>query len=356
MKYSEKQVLDVLERIIHPSSNKDIVGMGLVKDIRTDEGTISFALSFPTANDPLKNSIKKACEQMLKNEFKELKNLNIEIKTPEAPEKKKPENPLDQIKSIVAISSGKGGVGKSTVATNLAVAFASIGAKVGLIDADIFGPSIPKMFGVEDLRPEVISKNGREKIVPVEKFGVKLLSIGFFIDPNDATVWRGPMASNALKQLVNDGDWGPLDYLFIDLPPGTSDIHITVSQDFKLSGAIVVGTPQKVALADVRKGINMFTLQGIKIPVLGLVENMAWFTPEELPDHKYYIFGKGGCEQLAKELNIPLLGQIPIVQSICEDSDKGTPTVLRKDLVSNYYKNLANAVRIELLKRVGQTV
>ena len=235
---------------------------------------------------------------------------------------------------IIGISSGKGGVGKSTVSANLAVALAKLGYKVGLLDADIFGPSMPKMFQVEDARPYAEKIDGRDLIIPVEKYGVKLLSIGFFVDPDQATLWRGGMASNALKQLIGDADWGDLDYFLIDLPPGTSDIHLTVVQTLAMTGAIVVSTPQAVALADARKGINMFTNDKVNVPILGLVENMAWFTPAELPENKYYIFGKEGAKKLAEEMNVPLLGQIPIVQSICEGGDNGTPVALDEDTVT----------------------
>ena len=350
MDITREQVQNILKRIIHPSAEKDIVSMGLVQNIRISGQKLSFSLKFQSFNDPLKSSLKKACEQLLRDEFGNDVEIAIEVESPLRPVKAEPENPLAKVKNIMAISSGKGGVGKSTVAANIAVAFAATGAKVGLIDADIFGPSIPKMFNVEGERPVMVQKEGKDKIVPIEKFGVKILSIGFFVDPADATIWRGPMASNALKQLINDGDWDNLDYLFIDLPPGTSDIHITVSQDVKLTGAIIVSTPQDVALADVTKGINMFRNKGINVPVLGIIENMAWFTPAELPQNKYYIFGKGGCERLAREMNVTLLGQVPIVQSIREDGDNGSPSVIRKDGTAEYFKNIAQAIRIEALK------
>jgi ATP-binding protein involved in chromosome partitioning len=350
MEISREQVQQVLSRIIHPSAEKDIVSLGLVNDIQVSGTEIKIVLKFQSFNDPMKSSLKRACEHILNDEFQRKYTISVEIDSPQPPTKPEPENPLAKVKNIIAISSGKGGVGKSTVAANIAVAFAKSGAKVGLIDADIFGPSIPKMFGVEGEKPLMISKEGKDKIEPVEKYGVKILSIGFFVDPADATIWRGPMASNALKQMINDGDWNALDYLFIDLPPGTSDIHITISQDIKLTGAIIVSTPQDIALADVRKGINMFRNKGINVPVLGIIENMSWFTPAELPENKYYIFGKGGCQRLSLEMNVPLLGQIPIIQSVREDGDNGSPSVIRKDSVAEYFKNIAEAIRIAALK------
>jgi ATP-binding protein involved in chromosome partitioning len=235
---------------------------------------------------------------------------------------------LPGVENIIAIASGKGGVGKSTIAVNLAVALAKTGASVGLLDADVYGPSLPKMFGLEGLRPEIRQEGNRELMVPIEKYGVKALSLGFFVNPEDALVWRGPMATNALKQLITLGDWGELDYLLIDLPPGTGDIHLTMVQEVAVTGAVIVSTPQQVALADVIKGIAMFTGEKINVPVLGLVENMSWFTPAELPENKYYIFGKEGCKNLAKSLGIELLAQIPLVQSICENGDSGKPSVL----------------------------
>jgi ATP-binding protein involved in chromosome partitioning len=259
---------------------------------------------------------------------------------------------LPQVKNVIAVSSGKGGVGKSTVAANLAVALSKLGYKVGLLDADIFGPSVPKMFQVEDARPYAEMVDGRDLIVPIEKYGIELLSIGFFVDPDQATLWRGGMASNALKQLVGDAKWGDLDYFILDTPPGTSDIHLTLLQTLAITGAVIVSTPQQVALADARKGINMYMNDKVNVPILGLVENMSWFTPAELPENKYYIFGKEGTKKLAEELNVPLLGQIPIVQSICENGDKGTPVALDENSVTGQaFLELARNVVAQTEKR-----
>ena len=268
--------------------------------------------------------------------------ITVDAKQAARPE---PDKVLPEVKNIIAVSSGKGGVGKSTVAANLAVALALQGHKVGLLDADIFGPSQPKMFNVEEARPYMVEVGGRELIEPAANYGVKLLSIGFFVNKEDAVLWRGAMASNALKQLIGDANWGDLDYFLIDLPPGTSDIHLTMVQTLAITGAIVVSTPQEVALADARKGISMFTGEKINVPVLGLVENMSWFTPAELPENKYYLFGKEGGKRLAEELNIPLLGQIPIVQSICEGGDSGKPVALNPDSITGQaFQKLAENV------------
>ena len=257
----------------------------------------------------------------------------------------KDEDLLPGVKHIVAVSSGKGGVGKSTVAVNLAIALARLGYSVGLLDTDIFGPSIPKMLGVEDAKVYATNKDGRDLIVPVEKYGIKFLSIGFFVASTTATLWRGGMASNALKQLIADADWGELDYLILDTPPGTSDIHLTLLQTLKLTGAVIVSTPQQVALADARKGIDMYQNEKVGVPILGLVENMAWFTPAELPLNRYYIFGREGCKQLAEQMKVPLLAQIPLVQSICDNGDQGTPVVTNIDsMTGQAFLSLAQAV------------
>ncbi|WP_321479128.1 Mrp/NBP35 family ATP-binding protein [uncultured Bacteroides sp.] len=331
-----KLILDALATVRYPGTGKNLIEAGMVEDnIRIEGMKVSFSLLFEKPTDPFMKSVVKAAEAaILTHVSKDVEIAgNINVKTLQAP---RPEvgKLLPQVKNIVGISSGKGGVGKSTVAANLAVALAKLGHKVGLLDADVFGPSMPKMFQVEDARPYADKVDGRELIIPVEKYGVKLLSIGFFVDPDQATLWRGGMASNALKQLIADAKWGELDYFLIDLPPGTSDIHLTVVQTLAMTGAVVVSTPQDVALADARKGINMFTNEKVNVPILGLVENMAWFTPAELPENKYYIFGKEGAKKLAEEMHVPLLGQIPIVQSICEGGDSGTPVALDEDSIT----------------------
>ena len=340
-------VLDALVHVRYPGNGKDIVSSGMVHDeIHIDGKKISFTLVFEKANDPFSKSVVKAAEQAILTyvgEDVEIKG-NINVISKEAP-KPKPAPVLEKVKNIIAVSSGKGGVGKSTVSSNLAVALGMLGYKVGLLDADIHGPSIPKMFGVEDAQPEILDIDGRHVIIPIEKYGIKLLSIGFFVDPQIALVWRGPVASNALKQLITDTDWGELDYFVMDLPPGTGDIHLTLVQTTGITGAVVVSTPQEVALADARKGINMYMGEKVNVPVLGLVENMAWFTPEELPDNKYYIFGKDGGKRLAEELNIPLLGQIPLVQSIRECGDAGRPIAFDENsIMSLAFKELAQRV------------
>jgi len=340
-------ILDALVHVRYPGNGKDIVSSGMVHDdIQIEGNKVTFSLVFEKSNDPFSKSVVKAAEQAILTyvgEQVEIKG-NIGIITKEAP-KPKPTPVLPNVKNIIAVSSGKGGVGKSTISTNLAIALSSLGYKVGLLDADIHGPSIPKMFGVEDAHPEIIEIEGKHTIIPIEKYGVKLLSIGFFVDAQNALVWRGPVASNALKQLITDADWGELDYFVMDLPPGTGDIHLTLVQTISITGAIIVSTPQEVALADARKGINMYMGDKVNVPVLGLVENMAWFTPAELPDNKYYIFGKEGGKRLAEELDIPLLGQIPLVQSIRECGDAGKPIAFNEESVMSIaFKELAQRV------------
>ena len=320
-------------------------------NLRIDGMTVSFSLTFEKPTDPFMKSMVKAAETAIHTYVSPEVEVTI---TTESRQAARPEvgKLLPEVKNVIAVSSGKGGVGKSTVAANLAVALAKMGYKVGLLDADIFGPSVPKMFQVEDAKPYSENIGGRDLIVPVEKYGLKLLSIGFFVRPDQATLWRGGMASNALKQLVGDAAWGDLDYFILDTPPGTSDIHLTLLQTLAITGAVIVSTPQQVALADARKGVDMYTNDKVNVPILGLVENMAWFTPAELPENKYYIFGKEGCKQLAEELDVPLLGQIPIVQSICENGDKGTPVALDENSVTGRaFLQLAAAVVRQVDKR-----
>lgn len=347
-----KLILDALATVIYAGTKKNLVESEMVADTPSINGMkVKVVLLFPRDTDPFLKSTVKAAEAAI--HYHVGKEVEVTIET-EFKSKPRPEvgKMLPQVKNIVAVSSGKGGVGKSTVAANLAIALARLGYRVGLLDTDIFGPSVPKMFHVEDARPYAVEKDGRNLIEPVEKYGVKLLSIGFFVNPDTATLWRGGMACNALKQLIADADWGELDYFILDTPPGTSDIHLTLLQTLAITGAVIVSTPQKVALADARKGIDMYRNEKVNVPILGLVENMAWFTPAELPENKYYIFGNGGCKALAEEMNTPLLAQIPLVQSICESGDAGEPAATRNDTQTGLaFLNLAQAVVTVVNKR-----
>ena len=351
MKLYPNLILEALTKVRYPGTGKNLVEAEMVEDnIRIDGMKVSFSLRFEKPNDPFIKSVIKATETAILTyispDIDIVGNISVVAMQAVRPE---PEKRLPNVKNVLAIASGKGGVGKSTVAANLAVALANMGYKVGLLDADIFGPSQPKMFHVEEVRPVLAKVGERDLIQPAENYGVKLLSIGFFVNKDDAVLWRGAMASNALKQLISDGNWGDLDYFLIDLPPGTSDIHLTLVQTLSITGSIIVSTPQEVALADARKGISMFTSDKVNVPVLGLIENMAWFTPAELPDNKYYIFGKGGVKRLAEELNLPLLGQIPIIQSICDNGDKGTPAALNQDSITGQaFRTLATNVIREM--------
>lgn len=323
-----KLIIDALATVTYAGTKKNLVESGmLVDDIRIDGMKVSFSLLFPKETDPFLKSTVKAAEAAI--HYHVSKDVEVTIKTEyKTAPRPKDEPLLPGVKHIIAISSGKGGVGKSTVSANTAVALARLGYSVGLLDTDIFGPSMPKMFGCEDARPYASeTENGRQLIEPVERYGVKLLSIGFFVSPQTAMLWRGGMACSALKQLIADANWGELDFLILDTPPGTSDIHLSLLQLLKITGAVIVSTPQAVALADARKGIDMYQNEKVKVPIIGLVENMAYFTPAELPENKYYIFGKDGCKKLAESLGLPLLAQIPIVQSICETGDEGRPAV-----------------------------
>lgn len=347
-------IKEALEKVTYAGTKKNLIESEMLADdirIDSEHNKVSFTLVFDKPTDPFLKSTLKAAEAAI--HYYVDKDVEVEIKV-ETRQKARPDDDklLPQVKNIVAVSSGKGGVGKSTVAVNLAIALARLGNKVGLLDADIFGPSAPKMFDVEDAKIYAEEVDGRNLIMPVEKYGVKLLSIGFFVDPNNAVLWRGGMASNALKQLIGDANWGELDYLILDTPPGTSDIHLTLLQTLAITGAVIVSTPQQVALADARKGIDMYQNDKVNVPILGLVENMAWFTPRELPDNRYYIFGKEGCKQLAGEMKLPLLAQIPLVQGICEDGDSGTPAALDSEKATGLaFITLAQAVVTQVNKR-----
>lgn len=325
-----QQIIDALRHVRYPGTGKDLIESGMLEDdIRISGFEVSFSLIFPKDNDPFLKSVVKAAEVALQTYIDPNITAHINTKFVKQNLPAGAKAPAIRAKHIIAIHSGKGGVGKSTVTANLAVALAQKGYNVGLLDADIHGPSMPKMFRCEDARPYSVEEDGRTMIEPIEQYGVKMLSIGFFVNPEQAVIWRGGMASNAIKQLIEDGHWGELDYFLIDLPPGTSDIHLTLISELQLTGVIVVTTPQPVALVDARKGVEMFRNEKVNVPIVGLIENMAWFTPAELPENKYYIFGKDGGKALAKELNIPLLGQIPLVQSIREGGDEGIPVALQ---------------------------
>ena len=323
-------ITEALKTVRYPGNGKNLVENDMIEDdVRIDGRKVTFSLIFDKPTDPFMKSVVRAAETAILTYVGadvEIKG-NIAVKT-RRPVPEKPANPLPGVKNIIGVSSGKGGVGKSTVASNLAVALASKGYKVGLLDADIFGPSVPKMFGLEDEQLYMEEVAGVNKIVPMEKYGVKLLSIGFVVDKNSAVLWRGGMASNALRQLITDANWGELDYFLIDMPPGTSDIHLTLVQTLPITGVVVVSTPQEVALADARKGIAMFTGNKVNVPILGLVENMAWFTPLQHPEEKYFIFGNGGGVRLAEEMGVDLLAQVPLVADICGNGDAGTPAAL----------------------------
>ena len=371
-----KLIMDALATVTYAGTKKNLVESQMVADqpavaAPAKEGEpwrVTVVLEFPRETDPFLKSTVKAAEAAIRyycsrNEEGGTKSeegaasnetpLEIIIKT-EFKSKPRPagDQLLPGVKNIIAVSSGKGGVGKSTVAANLAIALSRLGYRVGLLDTDIFGPSMPKMFRVEDARPYAVEADGRQLIEPIEAYGVRLLSIGFFVSPDTATLWRGGMATSALKQLIADAHWGDLDYFILDTPPGTSDIHLTLLQTLPITGAIIVSTPQQVALADARKGIDMYRNEKVGVPILGLVENMAWFTPAELPQNRYYIFGREGCKQLADEMQVPLLAQIPLVQSICESGDQGEPAALSSDTATGLaFINLAQAVVTVVNKR-----
>lgn len=331
---TREQVIDALRNVQEPDLGKDIVTLDMVKDVMISGNDVSFTVVLTTPACPLKELIRSSCVNAIKEHADASANVSVNFTANTTSKRNDAGAVLPKVKNVIAVVSGKGGVGKSTVAANLALAFAEGGAKVGLMDADIYGPSVPIMFGVRGERPKMMDVNGKGMIVPLERFGIKLMSIGLLVDEKNAVVWRGPMASSAIKQFVTDVLWDELDYLVIDMPPGTGDIHLTLMQTVPVTGVIVVTTPQDVALADAKKGIAMFGQAQINVPIIGLVENMSYFTPAELPESKYYIFGKEGGKRLAEEYEIPFLGQIPLVQSIREGGDIGVPIMLSDDHIS----------------------
>jgi len=344
MAITEDIVLRALSLVQDPDLKKDLVTLGMIMDIKVDDRQVAFTVELTTPACPLKEIIKNDCIQAVKKETGDDVEVLVNISSNVTTSRLKGAVLLPDIKNIIAVASGKGGVGKSTVTANLAVALAQKGAKVGLVDADIYGPSMPTMFNCEKERPNAIDKDGKTLLEPVEQYGVKLMSIGFLTPPDNAVVWRGPMASKALKQFFMDCDWGELDYLFVDLPPGTSDIHLTMVQSVPVTGAVIVTTPQKVALSDALKAIMMFRQEQINVPILGLIENMSYFTPPELPENKYFIFGQDGGKKLAERFEAPFLGQIPLVQSIRESGDAGYPAILKDDITSEAFNGVAQSL------------
>ncbi|MBP3290755.1 MAG: P-loop NTPase [Alistipes sp.] len=339
----EQQIKELLARVVHPETQQNIVQSGIVESVTAREEKIFVVVCLPKARDPISQRIRTVVEQLLKEAFPAAAdNITIAVKegTPRAPQPKR-ESTTVKVGKIIAIASGKGGVGKSTVTANLALTLRNMGHRVGILDADIYGPSQPKMFNREEYIPEAVRENGEDYIVPAESMDIELMSIGFFIQPTDALMWRGAMATNALKQLLHQTMWGGLDFLLIDMPPGTGDIHLTIISEIKLDGAVIVSTPQQVAVADVVRGVEMFRHEQVAVPVLGIVENMSWFTPKELPDNKYYIFGNGGARSYAEQAGVPFLGEIPLIQTIMEGGECGTPTVETDSQVESYYRAIA---------------
>ncbi|GMQ29875.1 Mrp/NBP35 family ATP-binding protein [Algoriphagus confluentis] len=350
MQLTEEAIKKTLSRVEDPDLKRDLVTLGMIQKIHIEGKKVSFQVVLTTPACPLKEVIKNNCIEALEEDFGSGWEWDL-MMTSQVTTVRDATPILPKVKNIIAVASGKGGVGKSTTAVNLAVALAQSGAKVGLIDADISGPSVPTMFNVEGEQPSVKKIGDKNIIVPISQYGVKLMSIGFLTPTDSAVVWRGPMASSALRQFISDVEWGDLDYLLIDLPPGTSDIHLTMVQTVPVTGAVIVTTPQKVALADANKGISMFKQPQINVPVLGVIENMAYFTPEELPENKYYLFGKEGGKKLAEKYNAPFLGEIPIVQSIRESGDTGYPAVLKKGPTQIAYMELAESVARQIAIR-----
>ncbi len=331
MELTKENILEALKNVVEPDLKKSITELNLVSEIEIEGNEVSFLVKVSNPAMHARTRMEEAIDFALERAFGKDVEANIRIEGLPKDRPQEQRKYLNSVGNIIAVASGKGGVGKSTVTANLAAGLAKKGYKVGLIDADIHGPSMPTMFDLVNARPRSIEKDGKKLIVPVESYGVKILSMGFFVEPNQAIVWRGSMQSKALTQMINDGDWGELDYLLLDLPPGTGDIQLTLVQNTQLTGAVVVTTPQEVALADARKGISMFRNENVNVPIIGLVENMSWFTPEELPDHKYHIFGKDGGIALAERMKVKLLGQIPLIMSVREGGDVGHPAVLQED-------------------------
>lgn len=353
MELLREDVLDVLGVVMEPDLKKDIVSANLVEDLKIEENSISLKVLVSNPALHARRRMQEAVEFNLKNKFGKELDIKCEVAALPADTIAEQRKILPEVKHIVAIASGKGGVGKSTVTANLAGGLAKAGYKVGIVDADIYGPSMPTMFDVVEERPTMIDVDGTPKISPVVAYGIKILSIGFFTDQDNAVVWRGPMASKALTQMFTDAYWGRLDYLLIDLPPGTGDIHLSLVQTVPLDGAIIVSTPQEVALADARKGVNMFQLDTINVPIIGIIENMAWFTPAELPENKYYIFGRDGAKNLAAGMGVPFLGQIPLVQGVREAGDIGRPAVFQENTpTSKAFEELVSKFveRVKMLK------
>ena len=344
---TNEDILKALSNVQEPDLGKDLVTLNMIKDIEIDGNYVAFTIVLTTPACPMKDLMKNACINAIKLLVNKEATVNVKFTSNTSTKRLDGEAILPGVKNIIAVVSGKGGVGKSTVAANLAIALSAGGAKVGLMDADIYGPSVPIMFGVRGERPMMQEVNGKGMIVPLEKYGIKLLSIGLLVDEKNAVVWRGPMASSAIRQFVTDVLWGDLDYLVIDMPPGTGDIHLTLVQTVPVTGIVVVTTPQDVALADAKKGIAMFGQAQMKVPIIGLIENMSYFTPAELPENRYYIFGKDGGKRLAEEYDIPFLGQIPLVQSIREGGDIGIPVMMSDDEISKkaFAEFAATAVR-----------
>ena len=347
----EEKIRHLLTSVVHPETGQDIVGSGFIEHIASGAGKITVVLRFAKARDPFAVKIKNQAEEILRREFPQ-QNVMVVIKEGGAAPRPEPKlkTTTGGIAKVIAVASGKGGVGKSTVTANLAVALRNMGYRVGILDADIYGPSQPKMFGVEGYLPDAERIDGEDCILPADAMGIKLMSIGFFIKPSDALLWRGAMAVNALRQMIHQTRWGALDFLLVDLPPGTGDIHLSIISELKIDTAVIVSTPQQIAVADVRRGVEMFRNPQVNIPLAGIVENMAWFTPEELPENRYYLFGKGGARRFAEENGIDLLGEIPIIQSIMEGADTGTPSVSIDARVEPYYREIADRIVDKVVK------